>query len=300
MLKVVKNEILTYSAYKNTIKGLNEKYESLKITTSGKSLLKKDIFAFVIGEGEKNIVYVGGTHGIEWLTSLLLLKFAENLAIAYENEKMLSGFDIKDILKNKKLIIIPELNPDGIEIAIKGAEACGKYKGRNSEICKGDFSNWSANARGVDINHNFNADWYSLREAERKAGINSPAPRRFGGAFPESEPETAAVTRLCRKIPVDMLITFHSQGEEVFYEYGKNTPEKSIHIAKMFSALTDYTLVKNEGLYSSGGLKDWFIEEFGRPAFTVEAGKGKNPLPLEDVDRIYERLERMMVVGMMF
>ena len=297
MLKIVKNEILTYSLYVNLVKELNEKYKTLKITTCGKSLLGKEIFAFVIGEGKKNIVYVGGTHGIEWLTSLLLLKFTENLASAYENESLLSGFNIKDILENKKLIIIPELNPDGIEIAIKGASACGKYKAENYEICKGDFSFWSANARGVDINHNFNADWYTLREAEKEAGINSPSPSRFGGLFPESEPETAAITRLCRRIPVEMLITFHSQGEEIFYEYGKNTPEKALHIAKMFSALTDYTLVKNEGLYSSGGLKDWFIEEFKRPAFTIEMGKGKNPLPLENIDRIYEKLESMMVVG---
>ena len=298
MLKIVKNEILTYSLYENLVKELSEKYKTLKITTCGKSLLGKEIFAFVIGEGKKNIVYVGGTHGIEWLTSLLLLKFTENLASAYENESLLSGFNIKDILENKKLIIIPELNPDGIEIAIKGASACGKYKAENYEICKGDFSFWSANARGVDINHNFNADWYTLREAEKEAGINSPSPSRFGGLFPESEPETAVITRLCRRIPVEMLITFHSQGEEIFYEYGKNTPEKALHIAKMFSALTDYTLVKNEGLYSSGGLKDWFIEEFKRTAFTIEMGKGKNPLPLEEVAGIYEKLEALMVVGM--
>jgi len=298
MLKTVKNEALTYNIYESFVKELNEKYSSLKITTCGKSLLGKDIYAFVIGEGKKNVVYVGGTHGIEWLTSLLLLKFAENLAIAYENEELLSGFNIKDILENKKLIIIPELNPDGIEISLKGAAACGKYKAENYEVCKGDFSFWSANARGVDINHNFNAEWYALREKEKEAGINSPAPSRFGGLFPESEPETAAITRLCRRIPVEMLITFHSQGEEIFYEYGNNTTEKALHIAKIFSALTDYTLVKNEGLYSSGGLKDWFIEEFKKPAFTVEIGKGKNPLPFESIEEIYEKLETMMVVGM--
>lgn len=298
MLKVVKNRILTYSVYENMVKELNEKYKSLKITTCGKSLLGKDIFAFVIGEGEKNIVYVGGTHGIEWLTSLLLLRLTENLADAYEASTTLSGFNIKDILGNRKLIIIPELNPDGIEISIKGATACGRYKAENYDICKGNFSSWSANTRGVDINHNFNADWYTLREMEKNVGINSPSPSQYGGLYPESEPETAAITRLCREVSVDMLISFHSQGEEIFYEYGKNTPEKAMHIAKMFSALTDYTLVKNEGLYSSGGLKDWFIEEFGRPAFTIEIGKGKNPLPLEDVDAIYERLESMMVVGL--
>lgn len=300
MLRTVKHEILTYAVFENYVKELNNKFESLKITTCGKSLLNKDIYAFVIGEGKRNIVYVGGTHGLEWLTSLLLLKFTENLAVAYENQGTLSGFNIKDILENRKLIIIPELNPDGIEIAIKGATACGKYKAENFEICKGDFSSWSANARGVDINHNFNADWYTLRETEKEAGIDSPSPRRYGGLFPESEPETASITRLCRRIPLEILVTFHSQGEEIYYEYGKNTPEKALHIAKMFSALTDYTLVKNEGLASSGGLKDWFIEEFKKPAFTIEIGKGKNPLPLKDIDEIYEKLESMMVVGMMF
>ena len=226
-----------------------------------------------------------------------LISFVEIYRKAYENKELLSGFDVKNILEKKKLIIIPELNPDGIEIAINGANACGEYKEQNIEACKGDFSLWSANARGVDINHNFNADWYTLREAEREEGINSASPTRYGGFFPESEPETASFTRLCRKIPVEMVLTFHSQGEEIFYEYGKNTPEKSLYIAKIFSALTDYTLVKNEGLYSSGGLKDWFIEEFKRPAFTIEIGKGKNPLPIDDVDEIYERVESMMVVG---
>ncbi len=300
MLKIIKNQVLTYSLYENYVKELNGKFEKLKITTCGKSLLGKELYAFVIGEGEKSVVYVGGTHGIEWLTSVLLLKFAENLSYAYEHEESLSGFSINDILKNRKLIIIPELNPDGIEIAIKGVSACGKYKAENFEICKGDFSFWSANARGVDINHNFNADWYTLREMEKEAGIDSPSPGKYGGLFPESEPETAAITRLCRRIPIEMLVTFHSQGEEIYYEYGKNTPEKSLHIAKMLSSLTDYTLVKNEGLASSGGLKDWFIEEFKRPAFTVEIGKGKNPLPIEDVDAIYEKLETMMVAGIIF
>lgn len=298
MLKIVKNEILTYSIYEKIVKELNEKYKSLKIATCGKSLLGKDILALVIGEGYRNVVYVGGTHGVEWLTSLLLLRFIENLANAYENGEALSGFDINEALGNKKLIVIPELNPDGIEIAIKGESACGKYQAENHAICKGDFRSWSANARGVDINHNFNADWYSLREAEREAGITSPSLSRYGGLFPESEPEAQAITRLCRGISVEMLISFHSQGEEIFYEYGKNTPERALHIAKMLSALTDYTLVKNEGLYSSGGLKDWFIEEFKRPAFTVEIGRGQNPLPIDDANNIYERLESMMVAGM--
>lgn len=299
MRKTVENQLLTYSAFESCIKKLNVSFDGLYLTTCGKSLLNRDIYALVAGEGDKNILYVGGTHGLEWLTSLLLLKFTENLMAAWDNGTAMAGFDVREILKNRKLIVIPELNPDGIEISLNGASACGKYADKNIEICNGDFSLWSANARGVDINHNFNAEWYALREAERAAGISSPSPRRYGGLFPESEPETAAITRLCRRVPVERLISFHSQGEEIYYEYGKNTPEKSLHIAKIFSALTDYTLVKNSGLSFGGGLKDWFIEEFKREAFTVEIGKGKNPLPLESADEIYNKLEAMMVVGLL-
>ena len=299
MEEIVKNKMLTYSTYKKYITSLSAKYRCLELTTLGKSVLNKNIFSIVIGQGSKAVVYVGGTHGLEWLTSLLLLRFTERLADAYECGSMLAGFDVKNILASRRLVIIPELNPDGIEIAIRGADACGSLRDVNSKICNNDFSLWSANANGVDINHNFNADWYSLREIESQAGINSPSPRRYGGAFPESEPETRAITRLCRNIGVDMLVSFHSQGEEIYYEYGKNTPQKSLHIAKMLSALTDYTLVKNQGLCSSGGLKDWFIEEFKRPAFTVEIGKGHNPLPAEALNEIYEKLEAMLVVGIM-
>lgn len=293
MKNIIENKVLTYSVYSDYIEKLSS-LEGVKKASLGKSLLGRELYSLVLGEGERNVLFVGGTHGLEWLTSLLLLRFAESLL----REKTIKGFSVEDTLKKVRLIIIPELNPDGIEIAIRGAAACGKYKGENFGICRGDFKGWSANARGVDINHNFNAGWYSLREAETAAGINSPSPRRYGGAYPESEPETSAITRLCRNVFIDTLYSFHSQGEEIYYEYGENTPEKSLTLARIFSSLSGYTLVKNEGLAASGGLKDWFIEEFKRPAFTIEIGKGENPLPLSDIDSVYEDLEEMLMVSL--
>ncbi|MBQ8182466.1 MAG: M14 family metallocarboxypeptidase [Clostridia bacterium] len=298
MQKTVKNVTLTYEVYKRYVNELKAVYPQMKVASCGKSVLGKKIYSFVIGEGKETVVYVGGTHGLEWLTSLVLLRFCENIMYQSENDGQLSGYNVRKLLNNRRLIIIPEINPDGIEIAVKGACACEEYKMIDSRICNGDFSGWSANARGVDINHNFNADWYALRDYEKERGIDSPSPRRFGGAFPESEPETKAITRLCRNIMPDMLFTFHSQGEEIYYEYGNNTPEKSYTIAKVLGGLTDYALVKNEGHAASGGLKDWFIEEFRRPAFTVEIGKGKNPLPLSDFDDIYFKTEPLMVLGL--
>lgn len=298
MKKVIKNETLAYGVYESYVNSMGEVYADLTVSSCGKSLLGKRIYSLVLGQGQRNVVYVGGTHGLEWMTSLILLEFCENLLIQKNAEDTVCGYDVNELLNNVKLIIIPELNPDGIEIAIRGASACGKYKKENFDACKGDFSGWSANGRGVDINHNFNADWYSLRDFERASGINQPSPRRFGGFFPESEPETKAITRLCRGIPVDLLMSFHSQGEEIYYEYGKNTPEKAYTMARVLGAVSNYTLVKNSGHAASGGLKDWFIEEFKKPAFTIEIGKGENPLPLTQFRRIYESIEMLMVMGM--
>ncbi len=297
MERIVNPQALTYSVYEGYIMALKKQYPNLKVTTCGKSHLGKKIYSLILGQGERKVVYTGGTHGTEWITTLVLLRFCENL-LAKEYSQTIFGYDITSLFKNVKLIVVPEINPDGIEIAIRGASACGQFKRDNFNMCNGDFSGWNANAAGVDINHNFNADWYKLRDFERAGGINEPAPRRFGGYFPESEPETKAITRLLRGVNVDVLMSFHSQGEEIFYEYGKNTAERAYMIAKVLSAVSGYTLVKNKGHYMSGGLKDWFIEEFKKPAFTIEIGKGENPLPLSQLDEIYEKTEALMLLGM--
>lgn len=294
MNRIVKNEKPCYDTLEAYIRKLKSAYPSVRVATCGKSAEGREIYALVMGKGDRRIVYAGGTHAQEWLTSLLLMRFCEDAL----SGKEYMGYTLNDLLERVTLIVIPEINPDGIEIALKGLSACRKYRKTIFDICNGDLSEWNANARGVDINHNFNADWYNLRDYEEERGISSPSPRRYGGQYPESEPETRAITRFLRNVSVDMLISFHSQGEEIYYEYGKNTPEKSLGIARIFASLTDYTLVKNEGHCAGGGLKDWFIEEIKKPAFTVEIGKGKNPLPLDAADEIYEKIIPILVMGL--
>lgn len=41
---------------------------------------------------------------------------------------------------------------------------------------------------------------------------------------------------------------------------------------------------------SHAGYKDWFIQEFRRPGFTIELGKGVNPLPISQFDVLYEEM----------
>ncbi len=278
------------------INGLCQKYPFTECATIGKSLCGREIRCFKIGSSNNPVLFAAAFHGMEWLTSLLVLIFAEQMSEAYHNNGDINSVKIKETLNQRGLMIVPCVNPDGVEISINGAQTAGPYETLINEIMNNKpATSWQANARGVDINHNFNANWYALHSLEEKNGITGPAPTRYGGPFPESEPETKALVNLCKKINFRHVIAFHSQGEEIYWEYGKNTPETSKTMGQQMAALSGYTLSEPEGLAVGGGFKDWFIEKFAKPGFTVEIGKGKNPLPLSDINKIYPKLKNMLV-----
>ena len=236
---------------------LTQKYPFIKRQNIGKSLCGRPIYAYSMGSGQSKTLYAGAFHGMEWLTSLILLRFLEECAISIEKNRDILCFRMYDFLKTKGLCIIPCVNPDGVEIQLKGSSGAEKNKRFVDSVSK-DTSHWQANAGGVDINHNFNAGWKKLKRLEIKNGITKPAPTRYGGKTPESEPETKAIADFCR--------------------YKVSTPD---------------------GLAVGGGFKDWFIEYFGKCAFTVEIGMGKNPLPLSDFDDEYKRLLPLLCLGAM-
>ena len=249
-----------------------------------------------IGSDRNPALFAAAFHGMEWLTSLLVLKFANSISEAVYNRKFINGVDIEKFLNQRGLMVVPCVNPDGVEISIKGAQNACIYKKLVNELVNyGNASHWQSNARGVDLNHNFNANWYELHRLEEENGITSAAPTRYGGPHPESEPETRAMVDFCKEYNFRHTIAFHSQGEEIYWYFGPRTPKKSKSIGEIMAKLSGYKLTSPEGLAVGGGFKDWFIKKFARPGFTVEIGKGKNPLPLSDIDEIYKKLENMLI-----
>ncbi|HPS34514.1 MAG TPA: M14 family zinc carboxypeptidase, partial [Oscillospiraceae bacterium] len=161
-----------------------------------------------------------------------------------------------------------------------------------------DFSrDWEANNNGVDLNHNFDAGWPELRRLEKDCGIDGPSPRRFGGPFPESEPETRAIISLCHEFNPRQAVSLHSQGEEIYWRYGDTLPKHAEVMAHILAISCNYTLAEPEGIASHGGFKDWFIREFDRPAFTFEIGKGKNPLPVTETPILLKRLSDTLLIA---
>lgn len=278
------------------IKSITAKYPLAELSTCGKSHLKKELYSLSLGRGTNYVLYIGGACGRDFLSPLLLLKFYENLCEKYAKGKELAGIPVREMLYDRRLIIIPEINPDGIEIALKGESATGEYKSVCKAASKGDYSYWNANARGVDINYNFNVNWETLHDMEVMKGASFPSPLYYGGEHAESENETKALVRLCKKLPIRHAIAFHSQDAGIYWKYGENTPTKSHLMAKIFAAITNYNLATDKAPASHGGFKDWFISEFSRPAFNVGIGKDVNLLSTE-FENIYKKLEEMLCVG---
>ncbi|MDP4121110.1 MAG: M14 family metallocarboxypeptidase [Bacillota bacterium] len=278
------------------IENLCAEYSCVTKKVIGQSECGRDIDALCFGTQDHVVLFAGAFHGLEWITSLVLLDFARKIAEAVNTSESIGGIKIGRFLKRRGLVIIPCMNPDGVEIAINGVETAGKYSDLVQSICNGDLSIWQANARGVDLNHNYNAEWDALHELERKNGITKPNYTRFGGEKPESELETKALCEYCRNQNIRHAVAFHSQGEEIYYDFGNKTPERSLHMAQVMASVCGYTVSKPEGLALGGGFKDWFISEFGKPGFTLELGKGKNPLPIEDLDGIIAKIEDMLAL----
>ena len=286
--------------YFDTIKyigKLKNDFPFLHIGSIGKSVLGRDIPFVRIGRAKEYGVFAGAFHGSEYITNALLLTFCYELANAIANDDVIEGLNVRRAMYGRGLIIVPLVNPDGCEISIHGKSAClGNFAFIN-RISGGDLVHFNANARGVDINHNFNANWETVRERERAAEIFGPSKTRFGGYCYESEPETVAICNLCRENNIRHAVALHSQGEVIYPPEGENPPRRSDKMAEIMSASSGYLIDYPEGLAVGGGFKDWFVKEFNRPAFTIEVGLGENPLPQSDYLKIYCRIREMLMLS---
>lgn len=282
-----------YNSFVKKICLLKRKYPFLQICSIGKSYQGRRIHALFLGNMNSPTLLTAAFHAQEWLTESLLVMFCEQLC-----REITGGSPLVYALKNRGVIIVPCVNPDGVELVLSGGESAGEYKKFIDKISGGDLSSYNANIRGVDLNHNFNAGHSEALRLERAAGIYSPAPRRYGGKFPNSERETAALVSLCKNYRPSRAYAYHSQGEEIYYKYGKILPTGSENIARMLSLLSGYKLSDPVSIASHAGFKDYFIKEFCAPGFTIEIGRGKNPLPLSDLSPIFARLYEMMVLSL--
>lgn len=294
MQSIVKPIEHDYDTLRRELYALVGKYPFMHLMRLGKTSMGRELLAVEIGKRNAYTLYAAAFHGKERITAAVALRFAERVCEAVTVGGNISGISARRMFADRGMIIVPMVNPDGCDIAINGAKGCLPSADRIRQLCGGDFSQWNANGRGVDINRNFDAGWSIQREIDARDGITGASPSRYGGTRPESEAETAALTSLCRRRAISCVMALHTQGEEIYWRYGDKTPSYAERMARILSASSGYTVTDPQNKASHAGFKDWFINEFERPGFTVELGRGVNPLAPEMLDYIYPTAEEMM------
>jgi g-D-glutamyl-meso-diaminopimelate peptidase len=284
------------------IRGLKARYPFLRTGSAGSSVMGRPIHYIIIGSGRNEVMYNASHHANEWITSPLLMKFLENYALFYANGGRMFDTDARMLYNITTLHLIPMVNPDGVDL-VAGELSSGSFYDRARSLSANypaiPFpSGWKANINGIDTNLQYPAGWENAREIKFSQGFTRPGPRDFVGSAPLEAPESRAMYDYTRAHDFSLTLSYHTQGQVIYWKYLDYEPENSRAIAQRFGEVSGYAV--EETPYGSGfaGYKDWFISTYNRPGYTVEAGAGTAPLPLTQFPEIYRDNLGILTLGL--
>lgn len=220
----------------------------------GLSEQSRPIYFYCVERSEyPKIIVQSSIHAREYITAYLTLSLIKRM---------------QKYLQQGSVFFLPILNPDGVNIALN------------------ENPLYKANARGVDLNVNFDARW-----GTGEKNIRNKSSENYIGEYPFSERETRAIRDFTLSIDPDLTISYHAKGEEIYYEFFQEYVDKTRDkiLANMIADCTGYTIKST--LNSAGGYKDWCIEKLKIPALTIEVGSDNlsHPIKKSRLRKIYKQ-----------
>jgi hypothetical protein len=257
-----------------------------KLESIGKSWQGRDIWAMKVSdnphveeEDEPEIYFNANHHAREWMTIEITLYFLRYVTAHYG-----TNATVTDIVDNRQIWVIPSANPDGRFYDSPGDDptnhARQDYGWRKNMRDNDNNGVFSETADGVDPNRNYGYLWGSAGASSR------PGDDTYGGPYPFSEPETAAIRDFARKHNFVFAISYHTYSQLILYPWGWSYEDAPDHHAlvsvanamadvitnKAGSAHNGYIPQKSSGLYPTAGSDDdWLYGELGTFAYCIEA-----------------------------
>ena len=149
----------------------------------------------------------------------------------------------------------------------------------------------------MDLNLQFPAGWEKAKEIKYAQGFDRPAPHDFVGFGSLTEPESLAIYNFTLAHDFSLVIAYHTQGQEIYWNFQNINPPRGYEIGSRFASSSGYLLTNVPYNSSFAGFKDWFIKAYNRPGYTIEAGIGENPLPISQFDEIYKENLCILILG---
>lgn len=291
-----------YKILEQNISELKNTYHFISTKVVGKSVLKKNLYVIRIGKGPNKVFYSASIHANEWINSIVLMKFIEDYCDAYVNNSTLYNYSIRNLYNSASIYILPMANPDGVDL-VTGNTAHNSYTYLAAQKIANKFPNipfpsgWKANIRGIDLNLQFPAGWNQAKQIKYDQGFTKPAPRDFVGFGPLTEPESLAIYNFTLAHNFRLVIAYHTQGQEIYWNFQNINTPNGYTIGHSFELASGYKLSNVPHNSSFAGFKDWFIQNFNRPGYTIESGIGENPLPISQFSKIYNDNLGILILG---
>ena len=290
----------TYEIVQLQIEGLKARFPFLETGSIGRSVMGRELYYVRLGRGTREVFYNSSHHANESITTPLVMEFIQNYAKAYSTGTSILGYNIRELFNLTSIYIVPLVNPDGVDLVAYWPNYSDPAFIAAARLNRTGLplpSVWKANIRGVDLNLNYPADWELEKQEEIEAGITSPGPRDFGGDAPLSEPESRAMVDFTRAHDFRLVIAYHTQGEVIYWQFQDYAPPIALTIANQFASISGYAVETGTPEAAYAGYKDWFLQEFRRPGYTIEVGLGVNPIPLGQLPGIYRENEGIMLLA---
>lgn len=218
-------------------------------TVIGNSVESRAITAYHYGEGEKEILFIGGSHGgYEWNTALVAYELMDYLK---ENPDV--------IPETVKVTVIPVLNPDGLYKVVGTTEKFSPSDVSDSDatVVSGRF-----NANSVDLNRNFDCDWQSEATWQNKTVS--------GGDAAFSEPESLALKNYIEANKPAAVVAWYSAAGGVFASNCHNgVLSETQTLTNLFAKASGYPAYVDFNFYEvTGDMTNWLAKE-NIPAISV-------------------------------
>ena len=275
MNSIIKPVPTDYNTYLFCIEELMRDFPFLNAEIQGRTAVGRGIFSLSLGNRKNSVIIAGGFCGSEIMTVNMLLLFTESLCRCVKYGRQLWGVDVKRALSQLGVTLIPCVNPDGCEIHTKGFEGAKSLR-HYAALRTAETGFTDGNAMGVDLKKNFFA-------------ADTPE-KSIYGQYRISEAETKALARLCKSRDFRSCLSLEC-GDRLLLRHG-NRPQ-SVMMAKILADSCGCTYRDCE---RKEGFSEWFSERLHKPAFTIKAGKGKEPMPAESLYYNYVRLEEALLL----
>ncbi|MBF1250392.1 MAG: peptidase [Lachnospiraceae bacterium] len=293
------SQTYTYGEFQKDIDSLQKSLKTaVRVDELGQTVDGNKLYDIRVGNpnAKHHLLVFGGIHAREYMTSQLVMRQLVQLLSDQGASATFEGVELSKLLETTEVHIIPMANPDGISISQSGLGGVHSeaVKKQISQIAKADkkklsasyLQQWKSNANGVDLNRNFDALWENYQDH-----LGHRSADHYKGTAPESEIESKALADLTRKVKFDATISYHTQGQVIYWNFGQKGALKdmTLNFANKARQRTGYRIDGNFQSLDTAGYKDWAIMKMGIPSLTIEVGSGGNPVSPSQMEAVWNQ-----------